>query len=35
MNTVEQLRKTFKIKSLGTSKYQQELMCKYYSNATS
>ena len=32
MNTVEQLRKLFKIKSLGTSKYQQELMCKYYSN---
>ena len=32
MNTVEQLRKTFKIKSLGTSKYQQELMCKYCSN---
>lgn len=35
MNTIEQLRKTFKIKSLGTSKYQKELMCKYYSNAAS
>ena len=35
MNTLDQLRKTFKIKSLNTSEYQRALMKKYYCNASS